>query len=170
MEPMLSETPYTAHVDTFARDHLPPARLQPEYLFERPELQFPARLNCAAELLDRWVRGGQGGRVCLRASSGSVWTYADLLAHANRIAHVLVDDMGLVPGNRVLLRAPNTPMLVACWFGVIKAGGIKQLAQVISKGAVTHVLCDKALLAELALAMGWCPTLRQVRTFLDTKK
>jgi 2-aminobenzoate-CoA ligase len=177
MEPMLSETPYTAHVDTFARDHLPPAYLQPEYLFERPELQFPARLNCATELLDRWVRDGQGSRVCLRASPGLVWTYADLLVHANRIAHVLVHDMGLVPGNRVLLRAPNHPMLVACWFGVIKAGGIavatmpllraKELGQVITKGAITHALCDKALLAELAIAMEQCPTLRQVRCFRD---
>lgn len=177
MEATLSETPYTAHVDTFARDNLPPARLQPEYIFERPELQFPARLNCATELLDRWVRDGQGGRVCLRASAGSIWTYADLLAHANRIAHVLVNDMGLVPGNRVLLRAPNHPMMVACWFGVIKAGGIavptmpllraKELGQVIEKGEITHALCDKALLAELAMAMEQCPTLRQVRCFRD---
>lgn len=177
MEPTLSETPYTAHVDTFARDNLPPARLQPEYIFERPEFQFPARLNCATELLDRWVRDGQGSRVCLRANSGPVWTYAGLLAHANRIAHVLVNDMGLVPGNRVLLRAPNNPMMVACWFGVIMAGGIavatmpllraKELGQVIEKGEITHALCDKALLAELAMAMEKFPTVRQIRCFRD---
>ena len=113
----------TAHVDTFARDHLPPPEAQPEFLFELPELQFPAQLNCATELLDRHVAAGDGGRVCLRAPGGLVWTYADLQQRANRIAHVLVRDMGLAR-QCVLLRAPNNPMMVACWFAVMKAGGI----------------------------------------------
>ncbi len=132
----------TAHVDTFARDNLPPAGEQPQFLFDLPGLQFPAQLNCASELLDRHVADGRGSRVCIRAP-GLTWTYAELQEQANRIAHVLVSDMGLVPGNRVLLRAPNNPMLAACWFGVIKAGGIavatmpllraKELKQVIDK-------------------------------------
>jgi 2-aminobenzoate-CoA ligase len=114
---------HSAHLDTFARDNLPPAQEQPHYIFELPALQFPAQLNCATELLDTHVAQGRGGRVCIRAP-GVTWTYADLQDKANRIANVLVRDMGLVPGNRVLLRAPNNPMLVACWFAVMKAGAI----------------------------------------------
>ena len=105
----------TAHIDTFARDHLPPADQQPEFLFELPELQFPAQLNCATELLDTPIAQGRGDRVCIRAP-GVTWTWRDLQQRADRIAHVLVQDMGVVPGNRVLLRAPNNPMLAACWF------------------------------------------------------
>ena len=113
----------TAHVDTFARDRLPPPEAQPEFLFDLPELQFPPRLNCATELLDRHVAEGRGERMCVRAPDGTAWTYAELQRRADRIAHVLVEDMGLVAGNRVLLRAANKPMLVACWFAVMKAGG-----------------------------------------------
>jgi 2-aminobenzoate-CoA ligase len=115
---------YTAHTDTFARDHLPPAESQPEFLFDLPELQFPERLNCATELLDRAVKEGRGDRPCVSAPGGPSWTYAELRRQADRIAHVLVRDCGLVTGNRVLLRSTNKPMLVACWFAVMKAGGI----------------------------------------------
>ena len=115
---------YTAHVDTFARDHLPPPEAQPEFIFDLPGLRFPERLNCATELLDRHVREGRGGRPCVSAPGGPAWTYAELQQQADRIAHVLVAECGLVPGNRVLLRAANKPMLVACWFAVMKAGGI----------------------------------------------
>ncbi|MES3015236.1 MAG: AMP-binding protein, partial [Pseudomonadota bacterium] len=124
---------------------------------------FPAQLNCADELLDRHITHGCGERVCLRAPGGLQWSYADLQCHANRIANVLVRDLGLVPGNRVLLRAANKPMLVACWFAVMKAGGIavgtmpllraKELGQIIEKGQVTHALCDVALRAELDAAV-----------------
>ena len=113
----------SAHTDTFARDNLPPAAQQPDYLFDLPALQFPAQLNCADELLDRPVREGRGERLCIQAP-GVRWTYADLQARANRIANVLVHDMGVVPGNRVLLRAPNNPMMAACWFAVMKTGAI----------------------------------------------
>lgn len=164
----------TAHIDTFAFDNLPPAALQPEYLFELPELQFPAQLNCATELLDSHVAQGRGGRTCLRAP-GLAWTYADLQDKANRIANVLVRDMGLVPGNRVLLRAPNNPMLVACWFAVMKAGGIavatmpllraKELKAIVDIGQVTHALCDASLAQEMELTTGQCPGLTQVRYF-----
>ena len=164
----------SAHIDTFARDNLPPPELQPEYLFELPELQFPERLNCATELLDRHVEQGRGDRVCIRAP-GLAWTYSDLQDKANRIANVLVDEMGLVPGNRVLLRAPNNPMLVACWFAVMKAGGIavatmpllraKELKAIVGIGRVTHALCDAALAEELRLTAREMPLLRRIRHF-----
>ena len=164
----------TAHLDTFAAEHLPPLEQWPDFVFTLPGLQFPPQLNCATELLDRAVAEGRGERLCIR-SPGVRWRYADLQTHANRIAHVLVDEMGLVPGNRVLLRAPNQPMLVACWFAVMKAGGIavatmpmlraKELRQVIDKGRVTHALCDARLADELALAQAQCPTLRRVQHF-----
>jgi 2-aminobenzoate-CoA ligase len=165
----------TAHLDTFARDRLPPPELQPEFVFDLPELQFPERLNCAAALLDRWVASGQGDRVCLRAPGGLRWTYAELQDKANRIAHVLVREMGLVPGNRVLLRAPNCPMLVACWFAVMKAGGIavatmpllrtKELGEIIDKAQITHALCDRALAEELFIAADCHSALRQILCF-----
>ncbi|NRF69308.1 AMP-binding protein [Aquincola sp. S2] len=167
----------TAHVDTFARDRLPPVEQQPEYLFDLPGLQFPAQLNCAAELLDKRVAAGDGERLCIQAPGGLRWTYADLLEKANRIANVLVREMGLIPGNRVLLRAPNNPMMAACWFAVVKAGGIavatmpllraKELGQIIHKAQVTHALCDHALADELATAAAQFPVLREVRHFND---
>src|SRR5438094_9402508 len=101
---------YTAHVDTFARDHLPPPDQWPELIFELPELQYPERLNCAVELLDRNVVDGHGARIAIVGTDCTAWTYAQLLGKVNQITHVLVDDMGLVPGNRVLLRGPNSPM------------------------------------------------------------
>jgi len=167
----------SAHVDSFARDHLPPAEQQPEFLFELPELQFPERLNCASELLDRHVAEGRGARICLRAPDGLVWTYAELQRQANRIARVLVDELGVVPGNRVLLRAANKPMLVACWFAVVKVGAIavatmpllraKELGQIIEKAQVTHALCDVALRAELDAAAAQHPLFAHVVCFGD---
>jgi len=164
------------HIDTFARDRLPPPQWQPDYLLDLPGLQFPAQMNCATELLDAHVVQGRGDRVCIQAA-GLRWSYATLAEKANRIAHVLVNDMGLVPGNRVLLRAPNNPMLAACWFGVIKAGGIavgtmpmlraKELKQIIHKAEVSHALCDARLATELKLAQADCPTLTQVCCFND---
>src|SRR5687767_14130024 len=88
-----------------------------------PELAYPARLNCASELLDRAIERGWGDRLAFRWPEGQ-WTYAELLAQANRLANVLVDDLGVVPGNRVLLRGYNGPQMVALWFSILKAGGI----------------------------------------------
>ncbi|HEY0929538.1 MAG TPA: AMP-binding protein [Gemmatimonas sp.] len=166
----------SAHVDTFARDHLPPASQQPEFIFELPELQFPAQLNCATELLDRQVSDGGGDRPCLVAP-GIRWTYRELQARVDRIAHVLVAEMGVVPGNRVLLRGANHPMLVACWYAVMKAGAIavttmpmlraKELATMIAIGQVTHALCDAGLLEELTAAQQVAPVLRDIRCYHD---
>jgi 2-aminobenzoate-CoA ligase len=165
---------HSAHIDTFAYNNLPPADQQPDYLFELPELQFPEQLNCATELLDKHVTQGRGNRECIR-SPGLTLTYADLQEKANRIANVLVKDMGLLPGNRVLLRAPNNPMLVACWFAVIKAGGIavatmpllraKELKAMVEIGHVTHALCDAALSDEMRLTALETPLLRHLRHF-----
>jgi len=162
----------TAHLDTFARDNLPPRALWPDLIFELPELQYPERMNCAGELLDRALRLGWRDRVALRTPDGQC-TYGQLLAQANRIARVLVEDMGLVPGNRVLLRGPNNPMMAACWFAVMKAGGIavatmpllraKELTEIAGKARVTHALCDRRLAAELQAALPACPELRAIK-------
>ena len=165
----------TAHLDTFARDNLPPRRTWPDLLFELPDLQYPDRMNCATELLDRAVERGWGERIAIVAPGGVHWSYADLLAEANRIAHVLADDMRLVPGNRVLLRGANSPAMAACWFAVIKAGGIavatmsllraRELTDVITKAQISHALCDARLADELNGARAACPTLREVAYF-----
>lgn len=154
-------TMYTGHIDTFARDNLPPIEAQPDYLFSEEELQFSERLNCATELLDKQVASGLGMKTAFLTTS-EIWTYQSLLYAANQIAHVLVEDMGLTSGNRVLLRAPNNPMLVACWFGVVKAGGIpvttmplmrsRDLVPVIEKAKITCALCDERLQDELFIA------------------
>ena len=169
----------SAHTDSFVRDRVPPADQLSRLLFELPELQFAAQLNCATELLDRWVAQGDGARLAVlgAAPDGAPirWTYAELQTRANRIANVLVDELGLVPGNRVLLRGANSPMLAACWFGVVKAGGIavgsmpllraRELTGIVAKAEITHALVDARLAEELALARPLCPTLTQVLHF-----
>ncbi|MBB2484079.1 AMP-binding protein [Mitsuaria sp. WAJ17] len=161
----------SAHIDTFARDRLPPAEQWPELLFELPALQFPERLNCAGELLDAWVDKGMGDRSCLIGARHR-WTYAQLQGEANRIAHALVQDMGVHPGNRVLLRGGNSPMLAACWFALQKVGAIavatmpllraKELGQIIDKAQVSHALCDAALSEELVRAQAEHPVLQRI--------
>src|SRR5436309_3378511 len=113
----------THPIDTFARDNLPPRGAWPDFLFNLPELDYPARLNCVTELLDRWVATGQGERTCLISPTESL-TYAALAERVNRIANVLTRDLGLVSGNRVLLRGPNSPMMVAAYLAIMKAGGV----------------------------------------------
>jgi 2-aminobenzoate-CoA ligase len=161
---------YTAHTDSFVRDNLPPKEAWPELIFKLPELQFPERLNGARELLDRMALK-HPDRPCL-VSPGLHLSYGALLGQANRMAHVLVEDMGLEPGNRVLLRAPNHPLLVAAWYAVLKAGGIvvttmpllraKELTEVIQKAQVSHALCDIRFKDELEQARAGCPSLKQV--------
>ena len=167
---------YTAHVDTFARDNLPPRSRWPQFSFDLPELKYPARLNCAAELLDKPVTRGHGHRIALRSPDGEC-TYTQLFTQANRLANVLVREMGLKPGNRVLLRGPNNPMMAAAWFAVMKAGGIcvatmpllraKELTEIIRKAEITHALCDKRLEDDLAAALPGCPSIREVKYWYD---
>ncbi|MES2260798.1 MAG: AMP-binding protein [Pseudomonadota bacterium] len=148
----------SAHQDSFARDHLPARELWPELLFDLPELQYPARLNCVAELLDRAVSAGAGARTALRAADGD-WSYAELLERVDRIAHVLRGPLALVPGNRVLLRGANTPMMAAAILAVLKAGLIavptmpllraRELDAIMAKAEVNAVLCAAGLRAGL---------------------
>ncbi|MGH8185544.1 MAG: AMP-binding protein, partial [Steroidobacteraceae bacterium] len=169
---------YTAHRDTFARDNLPSRELWPELLFELPELNYPPVLNCATALLDDAVAEGHGERVALRAASEQ-WTYRELLERSNQIARVLSEDMQLVPGNRVLLRGCNAPLLVASWFGVLKAGGIAvttmpmlrafELSVIARKAQIDHVLCEARLAGEVEAAARDTGLLRRVLTYADGK-
>src|SRR5262245_24472379 len=157
----------SAHLDTFCRDNLPPAEEWPDFLFDRPEVRYPDRLNCAAELLDAVVARVGPDKPCLRTPSGDRWTYAELLARTNQIAHVLVDDLHLVPGNRVLLRGPNSPWLVACWLAVLKAGGVVvatmpllrpgELATVDEIARIELSLCDHRFVADLRAGIPGAP-------------
>jgi 2-aminobenzoate-CoA ligase len=149
----------TTHRDLFPYNSLPPAEIQPEYRFlDLPQFHQPEMLNCAARLLDDHVIAGNGERICIRTFDES-WTYSQLQEKANRIAHVLTREMGLQPGNRVLLRSANNPMMVACWFAVIKAGGVvvatmpllraKELTTIADCAEISHALCDISLSEEL---------------------
>ncbi len=119
----MSLTP-SAHVDSFTRDHLPPAREWPTIEFTTPELQYPDRLNAGTELIDVPTKAFGAGRLALRTPDGESWTYGELRTRANQVAQVLTEDFGLVPGQRVMLRSPNNPWIVAAWLGVLKAGGV----------------------------------------------
>ena len=153
-------------MDRFAQDNLPPPALWPALLLDG--LGYPEHLNCVAELLDQWVEQGAGARPCIRAGALR-WSYADLQDAVNRVASVLVERHGLVPGARVLLRAPNTPMMVAAYLAVIKAGAIavatmpllraRELSYIIDKSEIALALCDHRLLAELVAAQAMSPGL-----------
>jgi 2-aminobenzoate-CoA ligase len=139
----------SAHVDTFCRDNLPRMAEWPELLFDLPDVRYPDRLNCAAELLDAVTARG-ADRPCLLSPDGPVWTYGELLDTANRIAHMLIREYGVVPGNRVLLRGPNNPWLVACWFGVLKAGAVVVTTMSLLRPAELTTIAD---IARIDLAM-----------------
>jgi 2-aminobenzoate-CoA ligase len=119
----MSMTP-SAHVDTFTRHHLPPADTWPALEFTLPELHYPERLNAAAVLIDDAVEQHGADRPALWTPDGAVWTYGQLQTRSNQVAQVLTEDLGVVPGNRVLLRGPNNPWIVAAWLGVLKAGAV----------------------------------------------
>jgi 2-aminobenzoate-CoA ligase len=159
----------SAHVDTFARDNLPPRADWPDLTFDLPELKYPDRLNCVTELLDRWIVSGHGEEPCL-ISPVETLSYRQLAERVNRIANVLVRDLGLAPGNRVLLRAPNNPMMVAAYFAVMKAGGVvvatmpllraKELCYPIAKAKIALALCDARLSEEMEKARAQAPDLK----------
>jgi 2-aminobenzoate-CoA ligase len=152
---------YTSHVDTFARDHLPPRELWPEFVHDLPELRYPARVNCAARLVDDAVTEGHGARIAVRSDAGTL-TYAELLDRSNRLANYLVDALGIVPGNRVLIRSPNNPATVVAWLAIVKCGAIavatmpllraKELSVIAERAQVAHALCDPRLVEELEQA------------------
>ncbi|MFJ2210854.1 AMP-binding protein [Streptomyces sp. NPDC101062] len=150
----------SAHTDTFPRDHLPPAEQWPRLLPLPQGTHTPERLNCAVELLDRTAEGSGRDRPVFRTATGEVWSYGELRGHVDRIAHVLTDDLGVVPGNRVLLRGPTTPWLAACWLAVLKAGAVAvtvlaqqrspELAAMCEIARIRHALCDIRSLDDLA--------------------
>ncbi|MFF3322726.1 AMP-binding protein [Streptomyces sp. NPDC002889] len=152
----------SAHLDTFPRDHLPPAGQWPDLVLDLPALNYPQRLNCGAELLDRTIERFGADRPVFRTGGGEVWTYGELGEQVDRIAHVLTADLGVVPGNRVLLRGPTTPHLAACWLAVMRVGAVavtvlaqqraKELATVCEIAAVGHALCDIRSVDDLAKA------------------
>ena len=153
----------SAHVDTFCRDNLPGPEHFPDLdLSGLPELAYPPRLNCAVELLDKAIEKGWGDRTLFYFHNGR-WTYRQLLETANRIAHVLVEDLRVLPGNRVLLRGPNNPMMAACWFAVLKAGGVvvctmpllrvRELTSIADQAQIRLALTDARLAADCEQAM-----------------
>src|SRR6266571_3213619 len=153
----------SAHTDTFCRDNLPAVGDWPELRFDLPALAYPDRLNCGAELLEATIDRYGADRPCL-LSADDTWSYGDLLRVSSQVARVLTEDLGVVPGNRVLLRGPNNPWLVACWFGVLRAGGVAvatmpllragELAAICEIAQVSLALCDSRFTGALAEAAG----------------
>ncbi|MGO4472973.1 AMP-binding protein [Arthrobacter sp. M-10] len=154
----------SAHVDTFTHDHLPPAGTWPTLEFTLPELQYPERLNAAAVLIDHAVANHGAARPALRTPDGTVWTYGELQQRANQVAQVLTEDLGVVPGNRVMLRGPNNPWIVAAWLGVLKAGAVvvttmpmlrsSEVGTLISLTRPAVAISDHRFMDELAAAAG----------------
>ncbi|GGV42178.1 AMP-binding protein [Paenarthrobacter nicotinovorans] len=154
----------SAHVDTFTRDHLPPADTWPALEFTLPELQYPDRLNAAAVLIDDAVEQYGADRPALRTPDGVVWSYGELQTRSNQVAQVLTEDLGVVPGNRVLLRGPNNPWIVAAWLGVLKAGAVvvttmpmlrsTEVATLIGLTKPAVAISDHRFVDELAIAAG----------------
>lgn len=176
----------SAHLDTFARDNLPPMEWWPEMLLEgNPDVDYPARLNCAVALLGEQVEAGHGDRVALQWAQGDEnrsLSYKQLDVLTNRIAHVLVEDLKLVPGNRILLRGPNNSMMAACWLASIKAGLVTvptmpllravELKTILDKAEIHAALCDERLREELEHCMdsahdSYAPVLKQLLCFND---
>jgi 2-aminobenzoate-CoA ligase len=168
---------YTAHEDRFVWDNLPPDELRPELIFDLPSVRYPERLNCAAELLDPWVERGPSDRPCL-IDADSAWSYPQVRERVNRIANVLVEDFGIVPGNRVLLHGHNSPMLVACWLAIVKAGAVvvttipqlraRELGYIIDKAQVRLALCEARLRHSLAELRRRQHVLEDILTFNGT--
>ncbi|PKP72825.1 MAG: 2-aminobenzoate-CoA ligase [Alphaproteobacteria bacterium HGW-Alphaproteobacteria-6] len=165
----------SAHVDTFTRDNLPPPEQWPE--IRLAGFDYPERLNAAVELTDAMVAKGFGDHVAL-IGNGRMRTYKELSDWSNRIAHVLVEDHGLKPGNRVLIRSANNPAMVACWLAATKAGAVVvntmpmlragELAKVIDKAEIGLALCDTRLIEELVGAAKGSRHLRRVIGFDGT--
>ena len=166
----------SAHLDTFARDNLPPRSQWPEMRFDLPELQYPERLNCGVELLDVNARGEHSGRPAIITPKETL-TYAELLERADRIAHVILDELGCVPGSRVLLRGPNDATMVAAWLAVMKAGCIavttmpllrvKELTDVVGKARVRAAICHAGLADDLETTKERCPELERIVSYGD---
>jgi 2-aminobenzoate-CoA ligase len=165
----------STHVDTFTRDNLPPAQQWPEILLAG--FDYPEELNAAVELTDRMVARGFGDHVAL-IGNGRRRTYKELADWTNRIAQALVEDFGIKPGNRILIRSANNPALVACWLAATKAGAVVvntmpmlragELSKIVDKAEVTLALCDTRLMDEVVNCAKTSKHLKQVIGFDGT--
>jgi 2-aminobenzoate-CoA ligase len=167
----------SAHVDTFTRDNLPPATQWPDLFLDRPEFQYPEYLNAAVELTDRMVERGFGDHTAL-IGNGRLRTYKELTDWSNRLAHALVEDFGVKPGNRVLIRSGNNPAMVAAWLAVTKAGAVAvntmpllragELCKSVDKAQVSLALTDSRIADELVACAKDSRFLKQVVSFDGT--
>jgi 2-aminobenzoate-CoA ligase len=167
----------SAHVDDFARRNLPPFEQWPELLLDRPEFQYPEYLNAAVELTDRIVEKGWGDRIAL-IGNGRQRTYKELADWSNRLAHALVENYAVKPGNRVLIRSGNNPALVAAWLAATKAGAVVvntmpmlragELAKIIDKAEIALALTDSRIADELVACAKTSRFLKQVVNFDGT--
>jgi len=167
----------SAHVDTFTRDNLPPIEQWPDLLLDRPEFQYPERLNAAVELTDRMVERGFGDRIAL-IGNGRRRTYKELTDWSNRVAHALVENYGVKPGNRILIRSGNNPALVAAWLAATKAGAVVvntmpmlragELGKIVDKAQIGLALTDTRIADELIACAKDSRVLKQVVGFDGT--
>ena len=167
----------SAHVDTFTRDNLPPFEQWPELRLDRPEFQYPERLNAAVELTDRNVERGFGDRIAL-IGNGRRRTYKELTDWSNRLAHALVENYGVKPGHRVLIRSGNNPALVAAWLAATKAGAVVvnampmlragELGKIVDKAEISLALCDSRIVDDLIACAKTSRFLKQVVNFDGT--
>lgn len=165
----------SAHTDTFTRDNLPPVDQWPE--FNLTGFEYPEQLNAAVELTDAMVAKGFGDNTAL-IGNGRRRTYKELADWTNRLAHVLVEDYGIEPGNRVLIRSANNPAMVACWLAATKAGAVvvntmpmlraHELGQIVDKAEITHALCDARLMEEMTACAEASSYLKHVVDFDGT--
>jgi 2-aminobenzoate-CoA ligase len=148
----------SGHTDSFTRDRLPAPGDWP--VIDTSAFPYPDWLNVGVELTDRMVERGFGDHTAL-IGNGRVRTYKELTDWTNRIAHALVEDYGVKPGNRVLIRSANNPAMVACWLAATKAGAVVvntmpmlragELTAIVDKAEITYALCDTRLMEELIL-------------------
>ena len=167
----------SAHVDTFTRDNLPPFDQWPDLLLDRPQFQYPERLNAAVELTDRMVEHGHSDRIAL-IGNGRRRTYKELTDWSNRVAHALVENYGVKPGNRVLIRSGNNPALVAAWLAATKAGAVVvntmpllragELTKIVDKAQIGLALTDTRIADELIACAKDSRFLKQVVGFDGT--
>jgi 2-aminobenzoate-CoA ligase len=167
----------SGHVDTFTRDNLPGIDQWPDLLLERPEIKYPEYLNAAVELTDHMVEKGFGDRIAL-IGNGRRRTYKELADWTNRLAHALIEDYGIKPGNRVLIRSSNNPAMVAAWLAATKAGAVavntmpmlraSELTKIIDKAEIGLALCDYRIASELTACCEASRFLKRVVTFDGT--
>lgn len=166
---------HTGHTDTFTRDNLPPEDQLPDFLLER--FDYPDKLNAAVELTDAMVERGFGDHTAL-IGNGRRRTYKELSDWTNRLAHAMVENLGIKPGNRVLIRSANNPAMVACWLAATKAGAVVvntmpmlragELTATVNKAQITHALCDTRLMEEMVTCAKTSKFLKSVVGFDGT--